>query len=166
MTSIFGSFSWFVAVATASLTNVVVHVIVCRAAPSKGLFRALLAGFVAGGGILVIASIALREPSFWTHLANATIYACFSYVYFHWNNMGETARRVRLLLELRGAPDGLTRREILERYGHREVVDRRVARLLESQQIEVFESAYRVGNPSVLMMARVVALLKWMLGMK
>lgn len=165
MTTGLASFSWLAAVSLASFTNTAVHVIAYRALPSRGLFRALLAGFVAGCVMLSVVSIALKAPSIWSVLANATIYACFSYVYFHWNNMGETARRVRLVLELRAWPEGLSRAEIVKRYGHREMIDRRIVRLVESGQIQLIDSRYFLGKPAVLAMARIMSLLKRLLAM-
>ena len=62
------------------------------------------------------------------------ILVCFSYIFFHLDNMGETARRIRLLWELHGHSEGLTREELLEKYPPREVFQRRIRRLLTAGQ--------------------------------
>jgi hypothetical protein len=158
-----GDFSWLGVVIFSCGVNTAVTVICFRLYSSGGMFRALLAGFLAGCAALLAASWVFHGQSVWGHLSNVVVYICFSYVFFHWNNMGETGRRVRLAIELRNAPDGLTRAELVARYGHREIVDRRLGRLIESRQIEEIGSRYHVRNLSVLAMARIIALLKLVL---
>jgi len=161
-----GDFSWLFIVAAAGSANLAAHVLWFRIFPSGGMFRALLAGFFVGCGVLAVTSWVLGAPSVWNHLSNGAIYLCFSYVYFHWNNMGETARRIRLVTELRQAPRGLSRAEILVRYGQREIIDRRLKRLLESRQIKEVDARYHLDNPSVLAMARIMAFAKRALAME
>src|SRR5207248_2028791 len=122
-----------------------VHVSWFRLFPTGGMFRAMLAGFLAGSLMLALASWIAADGTIWNQLANAAIYLSFSYVYFHWNNMGETARRIRLVIELQQAAQGLTRAQIAVRYGHREIIDRRLARLLESRQIVERDETYHLG---------------------
>ena len=127
------SFSWLLDVAVAAAANLVVHVCWQRIFPAGGMFRAMLAGLVIGGAALIVVTLIDPQSTFWSALTNAAIYLSFSYVYFHWNNMGETARRIRLVIELQRASQGLTRAEIVARYSHREIIDRRLGRLLESR---------------------------------
>jgi hypothetical protein len=49
-------------------------------------------------------------------LTNVVIYFALSYCYFHFVNLGETARRIRMLRELYASHEGLTVGEILDRY--------------------------------------------------
>ena len=48
-------------------------------------------------------------------LLNAVIYAALGYCYFHFINLGETARRIRIIRELYDAKTGLSPEEILNR---------------------------------------------------
>lgn len=77
--------------------------------------------------------------------------------------MGETARRIRLVIEIFDHNTGLTRPEILSRYNSREVIDRRIHRLLKSGQIRTDGTRMSLWNPSVLLMSTVIAWLKWIL---
>ena len=160
------SFSWLLDVSAAAAANLVVHVCWQRVFPAGGMFRAMLAGLLIGAATLVVATLIDPRSTLWGALANAAIYLSFSYVYFHWNNMGETARRIRLVMELQRAPQGLTRAEIVTRYSHREIIDRRLRRLLESRQIIETDSHYHLGNPSVLGMARIIDVAKAILGVR
>jgi hypothetical protein len=156
-------FWWLAVLCAACGANATIEVLWFRIFRAGGLFRAMLAGFLGGLAALAVASWAFGDRSVWGALCNAGTYICFSYVLFHWNNMGETGRRVRLAIELQNAPNGLTRNEILARYGHREIVDRRIARLLASRQIIETNSRYHVANTSVLTMARIIGVLKLLL---
>lgn len=158
-----GDLRWIAVVGAACATNIAADVAWFRAFPAGGVFRAMLMGFVSGGVILAALSVGFGMSSFWWHFLNVAIYACFSYAFFHWNNMGETGRRVRLLIELRAAPEGLTRAELFTRYGHREIIERRLNRMLESRQIREMDGRYRLDNQSFLAMARIVRVFKRLL---
>lgn len=160
-----GDFWWLLAVACAISANIVVHVFLSRSYPAGGMYRALLAGFLSGCAALAVTAGIFAARPVWSHLTNLAIYLSFSYVYFHWNNLGETGRRIRLIIELRSAKEGLTRADILARYGHCEIVDRRLDRLLGSRQIRIVGSSYHLDNPSVFMMARLIALMKRILAL-
>jgi len=156
-------FWWLMSAVVVCVFEILVHILWVRLFPSRGLYRALLAGFLAGGALFAAMSWATFDRPFGQHLANLGIYICFSYVYFHWNNMSETARRVRLTIELLDHEKGLTREEILTRYNGREIVDLRIRRLLGSRQIEWRGNRVCRGNPSVLMMATIMGRLRQIL---
>ena len=91
-------------------------------------------------------------------------YAALGYCYFHFINLGETARRVRLMRELAEAgPAGLGKEELLSRYNARTMVEARFRRLLDNSQVVERNGRYYVGKPAVLWMARLVLLLKKLL---
>ena len=92
--------------------------------------------------------------------AGALLYAAFCYVYFHWNNMGETARRIRMLRELAAAPEGLTFQDMVRRYSAREILARRLERLAAAGQIGESNGRLLLTGSAVLMAARLVGLAK------
>ena len=118
----------------AILANMAAQVAVYRLWNTEGrLFRSQMAGAVTGLAVLVVLSVSVRGPGTSaadSATANALIYLAFCYVYFHWNNMGETARRIRLLRELHDTPQGLTDAELHARYPAREILEHRLRRLL------------------------------------
>ncbi|MFA5039208.1 MAG: hypothetical protein WC732_05970 [Candidatus Omnitrophota bacterium] len=83
-------------------------------------------------------------------LTDGAIYVLFSYCYYHFNNLGETARRVRILRELSNAPIGLTSAELLACYNAGEVLDRRLRRLEESGQLARKGAVYVVAGGAFL----------------
>lgn len=62
------------------------------------------------------------------------VFNCAAYAYFHVFNMSETARRVRMLLQLYEI-GGATAGELLATYSPTDMIAARLARLLEMRQI-------------------------------
>jgi hypothetical protein len=76
-------------------------------------------------------------------------------------NIGESARRIRLVIELYAAGTrGLTLPEVLRAYNARMVVDARIHRLLAGGQIVEREGRYVLRSRLMLLGARVLVLLK------
>jgi len=150
----------------AAIATIVAHIVASRNFLRLGVYRAQLAGFAFG--ILVMAIFTLATPLLGSQLAgrslaNAIIFLCFCYVYFHFNNMGETARRIRLLRELLSAGRPLTFDELVTRYGAHEIVERRLGRLLASGQVCLVDGRYIVANRSVHVMAWIIGISHWVI---
>jgi hypothetical protein len=146
--------------------TVVAHIATSRCFPRLGVYRAQFAGIAIG--ILVMAILTISTPLLGSELAgralaNAIIFICFCYVYFHFNNMGETARRIRLLRDLMAAGRPLTFNEIVARYGAREIIERRLGRLVASGQVHRIDGRYVVANRSIYFMAWLVGMSHWMI---
>jgi hypothetical protein len=142
------------------------HVLLQRIRPAMTIYTAVLAGAVAGLialGLISSAALSLGFKVLDGVPANVVAYFCFCYVYFQFNQMGETARRVRLLCELNAAAQPLTYQEILSRYGAREVLDRRIGRLISARQIRCVDGICTVADRSVYVMARVIQIAHWIL---
>src|SRR3989338_6489355 len=120
---------------------IVGHIFAYRLAPALGAPLTLGIGFL--GGFLVFSALQgmvfpLDDPSlndFGNGIADLLAYLALAYTYFHFVNMGETARRVRILIEMNRFPDGLDREEIHFLYNAREMIDRRIKRLSDTGQI-------------------------------
>jgi hypothetical protein len=68
-------------------------------------------------------------------LNDILIYICAMYVFFHFNNMGETARRVRILNELSAAGGCLAINELIIKYDCEEQLSRRISKMIKSDQL-------------------------------
>jgi hypothetical protein len=153
--------------AAAFTADVVTQVLSLRCAPRLGIYRSHLAGFGAGAAAL-LALLALpplpERLAPWdragTAAAAALTYGCLGYCYFHFINLGATARRIRLMAELVEAPEGLTREGIRARYSAREIVARRIDRLVATGQIVRDGERYRPGGRALLLSARLMVALK------
>jgi hypothetical protein len=144
--------------------NVGTQLAIVRAAPARGIAPSIGAGFFAGlaavaaGSALAPAATPLDRAA--AALADLGAYVCLSYCYFNFLNLGITARRIRLLIELLEAPAGLTWEQVLERYDARQMVGARLGRLLAGGQVRLRDGRYTIGAPVLLLAARAIILLK------
>lgn len=143
--------------------NVPVQIVCYRL--TKGYLPSIVIGFAAGLAGLACAEIwtVPRVVTFETvglATANLLIYGALGYGYFHFLNLGETARRVRLLRELHEAGGALSEGEILARYNARMIVGVRIQRLLESGQVVRRDGQFHIGKPGLLTVARALDYLK------
>jgi hypothetical protein len=153
---------WAVALAAAVglVVDVGVQITCFRIARVPRLFRSVLVGFAAGLAATIGTTLACAEGGavdvLGQVLANGVTFAALGYGYFHFVNLGETARRVRILREFVDAGGHLTQEQVLERYNADEIVGRRFERLLKNGQVRVRQGRYVIGNPSVYAMALVL----------
>lgn len=153
--------------AVALAVNVTAQLLIVRSSPGRGIAPSIGAGFLAGlaavaagAAFLPAAANATPLDGAATALADLLAYLCLSYCYFNFLNLGITARRIRLLIELLEAPGGLCWEEILERYGAAQMVHARLGRLLAGGQVREAGGRYTIGAPLLLTAARVIILLK------
>jgi hypothetical protein len=83
-----------------------------------------------------------------------------AYAYFHFFNMSETARRIRMLLQIRHAGDAGLRVQDLERaYSPRDMIDARLDRLVKMRQLALGpDGRYRVAGRLLLRAGRIMNL--------
>ncbi len=158
------------------LVMILVQVMGCRWWPRPGLLSWVKDGFCTGllaasliGGEVVFQSstatgLASATDYFGVRLLQILTFVVLGYGYFHFVNLGETARRIRILREFVTAGGQLTAPELLARYNAAEIVEKRLGRLLRRRQLRLDHGRYLVGRPTVLRMARLLDLLKWLLG--
>jgi hypothetical protein len=155
---------WAILMASLAVAaNMAGQIMAYRLLPANGkLFKSQIAGALIGG--LVLALLLSAAPgavvSADAAIADALLYLAFCYVYFHWNNMGETARRIRMLRELAAAPEGLTFEDMVARYSAQEILERRLERLTAADQISESDGRLVLTSRSVLLSARLVGLAK------
>lgn len=134
--------------------NFAAQAIYCRR--SGRLLKSVYRGFAAGAAACALAC-GLNSGL----LPALVTYGALGYCYFHFINLGETARRIRIVRELAEAgPAGLSAAELLARYNARMMVEARFARLLNNSQVVEKEGRYYVGKPAVLYMARILLFMK------
>lgn len=149
------------------LINAISQVLLCRYVRGFGLFRSILLGF--GCGLITVISVeavnyfatAVSIAHLFGQLCVCLLtYGSLSYCYFHFVNLGETARRIRILRELYDSKYGLSMQEILSRYNANDIIEKRIDRLLSNGQIIFKEGKYFAGNSTMLLMNRAMILMK------
>lgn len=146
--------------------NCCFFIVAFRAITRHDLLKSVVSGFVAGVVVLVLVDF-LLDAGVWGLLEDLFIYSMLSYGYFHFVNLSESARRIRLLREMEEARLGLTEAQILGRYNAAEILNRRLERLLSTGQIKEQNGRLFIANPVMLISARIVLFLKaFLLGNK
>jgi len=152
------------------MVNVLVQILGSRFVVKLGMLRSVILGFVSGGLCVILIewylSVSCGVPiskDITNGVTNLIIYAFMGYGYFHFINLGETARRVRILRELYDSKDGLPMNEILERYNAKEIVEKRIARLVNNKQILFKNGRYYINSPIMLLITKALVTMKLIL---
>ena len=149
------------------LLNAVIQVLGCRYINAIGLLPSVFIGFFCGilcvltieAALFGAANLSMADAC-GQLLVNTITYAALGYCYFHFINLGETARRIRIIRELKGAETGLTINALLERYNVSEIIDKRLERLINNRQIVFRGGRYYIGNPSMLRISKIIGMFK------
>ena len=150
---------------------VVAHVIVSRLAPAWPRARGVIVSVLAGGGVVLTlgwrflgASAPAPAPGGYV-LAWGLTYLALAYTYvFGFFNVSETARRLRLLVELLDAgPRGLSLDAILRAYNARMIVEARLRRLVAGGQLALADGRYVMRRSLGLSVAKLLVGIKLLL---
>ncbi|WP_333655746.1 hypothetical protein [Dissulfurispira sp.] len=126
----------------------------------KSIFAAFIVGFFATAFLTLYNSLSDLTAIL---IVNLIIYSALGYCYFHFINLGETARRIRILREIYDSGSGLSMNEILERYNAKEITEKRLNRLINNKQITYKNGKYFIASPVMLAMARIMVFMKLVL---
>lgn len=150
-------------------TNVFCQIFIFRLFSSIRLMISIFAGFAMGLFITIILESYIffnggktAQDFLEIFIVNLAIYASLGYCYFHFLNLGETARRIRILCEIYDSGDGLSLAEILDRYNAKDIVQRRIERLIDNKQVIEKNGRYYTGRPVMLAIANLIGAMKIM----
>lgn len=150
--------------------NVLVQILVFRYVPKLGLLKSEYLGFAIG--LVAFLLFKFYISSFYLKLDSDLIafffvdlvtYCALGYCYFHFVNLSETARRIRILRELYDAREGLSIDQILQHYNALEIVKKRIDRLINAGQVVIKNNKYYIGNPIMLFIAKSITAMKLIL---
>lgn len=133
--------------------------------------QAFLIKFILGMNVFLYLGIAViayqqkrMEALFWMFLFGFIFSNGISYGYFHFFNMSETARRVRILLQIY-SQKRLNVAELKDIYSPGDMVSFRIQRLLASGQIvHGADNRYRISSRFLLRVAFVIEWVRKLLG--
>ena len=153
------------------LVMLLVHAAWCRVRPT-GAAQALAVQAIALSALpeaLLIGGLALRQGHvpLGNMVAGAVyslvVFGALAVVYFHAFNMSLTARRIRILCELQRA-GSMDRAQLAAVYAAEQVLEVRIARLLQTGQIEPAPKGYRLRRRLIYRAALAVDLWRRILG--
>ena len=147
--------------------NVLIQVAGFRFSPKLSLLKSIMLGFAAGVVMVLFieAGMLLNFPHALYHeldifLVDLLIYCALGYCYFHFLNLGETARRVRILREVYDSPNGLRLEELLKKYNARAIIRYRMDRLLDNSQVVLHNGKYIISSSALLLISKLIISLK------
>lgn len=132
-----------------------VHVALSRIlrghAPQAVAFRAIIYGYVPAGllfWLVVFRQFPVGKGMFVALFFCFAVYSSLAYTYFHFFNMSETARRIRILYEVYRA-GSLPLTSIGELYKTADIIGLRLKRLVETNKLR-YESGHYILNDKIL----------------
>ena len=147
--------------------NVLCQIYICRYITGFSLLRSVFIGFALGICCLVFAELYFLNQAYLSLsgniasiFVNVITYIALGYGYFHFINLGETGRRIRILRELYESKAGLSQKEIMERYNVKEILEKRINRLINNGQIVYKDGKYYIASPIMLLIVRTTDLMK------
>jgi hypothetical protein len=141
----------------ALLLNISSQMLSFRILNGLGLLKSEYLGFAVGFLSLFFGKAYAYLP------VNIIIYLALAYLYFTFVNLGETARRVRILSELNEVREGLTYEELLKCYNAKMILEKRIDRLVKNKQIVCREDRYYVGSCAMFFISRAIEIMKLIL---
>lgn len=130
--------------------------------------KAMLLGFIPTAFLLCVAVFdASRSVNsgLWAAAYCFIVYVCLAYTYFHFFNMSETARRIKILYEIyrsgRIAPS-----ELETMYKTAGIVGTRLKRLLAMKQLKFADGYYSPDGRLLLGVATVISMWRKVIGLK
>ena len=151
------------------LINIGLQISIYRLRNSIGLLKTIFIGFFLGFCAIIIGQfvlyykfpMAISDNDFYALIiANFIIYSFLGYLYFSIIGLGETARRIRILTELFYESNGLTINELLSRYSAKDMIHKRLARLLRSKQIRFENNRYFTTGLDMFLLSKFAILMK------
>ena len=149
------------------MVNVISQIIMTRYVKKFGLLTSVILGFLVGLAIVFTIEIAHTLTSnspisevIGALALNTITYGALGYCYFHFVNLGETARRVRIVRELLDSKDGLSMSEIFEHYDASEIIRVRLQRLLKNKQITLRNDRYFITKSMLLYITKIITMMK------
>lgn len=148
------------------LINCLIQIASFRAFNKIGLLKSVFVGFFFGLlGLLVIEYFVFVQAADKSYVllsgvSNLIAYGALGYCYFHFVNLSETARRIRIMREIYDSDTGLTGDEILKRYNAKEIIDKRLIRLFDNSQVIEKDGKLYIGKPALLLISKLISGMK------
>jgi hypothetical protein len=149
---------------------VLVHALICRYGASQrsavspqlalvGLALVFNAPVLSGVWLIAWLEGRATTETLYMLLFAFMVFNGVAYAYFHFFNMSETARRIRMLLQIRQTgPSGLRIRELEREYSPREMIETRLDRLMKMHQLVLnADGRYRLSGRVLLWAGRIMA---------
>ena len=143
------------------IVNIMAQALGCRYIARISLLKSAFFGYGIGLACLLVIEYVFYLQQGYVVLeflailaTNSAIYSMFGYWYFIFITLTETAIRSRLLIEIDGSEGGLSEKEMLAKYNTRELIEKRVNRLVRNGQIIKKGGRYFCGKSALVLFGK------------
>ncbi len=141
--------------------NSLSQVIIIRYIKKIGMLKSIISGFFIGLVSVIYLELSVQGRFLLIDfVTNLLIYISLGYCYFHFINLGETARRIRILIEIYNSKSNLSLEEILSKYNAKLITDARLKRLVSNKQIKESVAKYYISNQTMVFFSKIINLMK------
>lgn len=151
----------------ALVVMVVVQAVVLRLRRGEQFFGSVIVGFLAGllvvlamQGMLLMAFPRNLDRWILALAANPAIYVMLAYCFFNFINLGHASIRIRIFKECDDRGGFITREELCAVYDEELIKKARLQRLLEGGDVARKDGRWKLINPRLVPVAKVVFALK------
>ena len=151
--------------------NMVIQIITCRYISSLSLLRSAFISFSIGlfAVVLTETSVFLNDSSLPFNefasllITNLAIYSIFGYWYLIFITMSHIALRTQMVIEIHNSKAGLSMEEILNRYNSKDILEKRISRLINNRQLIYRDKKYFIGKSGILWYANLLKLMRFII---
>lgn len=163
------SVEWFYLASPVAALSVMVaaQAALLRLRRGEHFFGSVVGGFLAGGAALLALQAALllafpRTSDRWflALVANPAIYVMLAYCFFNFINLGHASIRIRIYKECVDRGGRITVEELRGVYDEESLKSARLERLLQGGDIALEEGRWKLANPRLVPVAKLVFGLK------
>jgi len=115
----------------------------------RAIFTSFFIGLLSTLTLSILILWQTETIDIWLLLTNLLTFIALGYCYFHFINMGTTARRFRIMSELNSSSNGLTLDQIKKCYNSSEMIGHRIRRLIDNHQATYVDGYYNL-TPSLM----------------
>jgi len=143
------------------------QIFMMRFFPGLGFFKSLFIGFFCGlfaipGLFLLFQSQPHCGPNYYALITtNILTYLFLSYCYSDFLMFGESALRIRIMREILESKNGLSLKDILDKYNVRNIIGLRLKRLESKGQIFKLNDRYYLRSGILVLLARGIKILRY-----
>jgi hypothetical protein len=148
-------------------TNVFAQIIAVRARRGRCFLRSIMEGFAIGFFTLLLLDLILfssgavdRDGLLAVCFVDVPAYAALSYCYFTLAYLGQSSIRIRMYDEIASSRDGITVRDMSFRYDDVSLLEMRLQRLIESNDIVERDGRFFVGRARLVRIGRIIVATK------
>ena len=151
--------------------KIVIQIITCQITRGQKLYQTILAGFMAGIiAVCALTILSAREmglsarDSYAYLILNALCYVCLAYGYFQSISLNVNSLRVRIAKEILAAGGQKPIESLTGEYNADQVIEARLERLTQSEQLTVRDGRYFSGKKSIfLTIGMVIDTMRWLI---